>query len=114
MTVWGIAQVIESNVERIVVGERLYGFFPMSSHVVMEPGHVSEGSFIDIMPHRQALPNLYNQYARTRSESADLQDIEDERCIFFPLFVTGYVELVEHRIRDFDDDSHIGMIVCFQ
>ena len=27
------------------------------------------------------------------------------------LFFTGYVELVEHRIRDFDDDSHIGMIV---
>ena len=91
MTVWGIAQVIESNAERIVVGERLYGFFPMSSHAVMEPGHVSEGSFIGMLPHRQALPNLYNHYAGTRSESADLQDIEDESCIFFPLFVTGYV-----------------------
>ena len=27
------------------------------------------------------------------------------------LFFTGYVELVEHRIRDFNDDSRIGMIV---
>jgi len=30
------------------------------------------------------------------------------------LFFPGHVELVEHVIRDFDDDSHIGMIVCFQ
>ena len=27
------------------------------------------------------------------------------------LFFTSYVEFVEHRIRDFDDDSHIDMIV---
>ena len=54
VTVWGIGQVLESNVKSIAVGERLYGFFPMSSHVVLEPGDVSERSFSDMLPHRQA------------------------------------------------------------
>ena len=31
VTVWGMADVVESNSPDIKVGERLYGFFPMSS-----------------------------------------------------------------------------------
>jgi len=89
--VWGIGEVTASQVKEIEVGERLYGFFPMSSHVLMTPGDVSDRSFTDVAPHRKALPGLYNQYARTRSEPAALRTLEDERCIFFPLFMTGYV-----------------------
>ena len=37
VTVWGIAEVLVSHAEGIAVGERLYGFFPMASHVVMRP-----------------------------------------------------------------------------
>jgi hypothetical protein len=91
VTVWGIGEVIESRVAGIDVGERLYGFFPMSSHVVMQPGELSERGFTDAMPHRSELPGLYNHYARTQSEPAQLQTLEDQRCIFFPLFMTGYV-----------------------
>ena len=91
VTVWGIGEVIESRVDGIDVGERLYGFFPMSSHVLMTPGDVTDRGFTDVVAHRKALPGLYNQYARTRSEPAALQALEDQRCIFFPLFMTGYV-----------------------
>ena len=91
VTVWGIGEVIASHVEGIAVGERLYGFFPMASHVVMKPGELSERGFTDAMPHRSELPGLYNYYARTQSEPAQLQALEDQRCIFFPLFMTGYV-----------------------
>jgi hypothetical protein len=91
VTVWGIAEVIGSQVPSINVGERLYGFFPMSSHLVMAPGEVSENGFVDTLAHRQALPSLYNQYSRTQSESSELREIEDQRCIFFPLFMTGFV-----------------------
>ena len=91
VTVWGIAEVLESCAEGIAVGERLYGFFPMASHVVMLPGELSERGFTDAMPHRGELPGLYNHYARTQSEPSELQQLEDQRCIFFPLFMTGYV-----------------------
>ena len=91
VTVWGIGEVIASQVEAIEVGERLYGFFPMSSHVLMTPGDLTDRGFTDVVTHRQALPALYNQYARTRSEPDALQALENERCIFFPLFMTGYV-----------------------
>jgi len=91
VTVWGIGEVVESRVDGISVGERLYGFFPMGSHVVMAPAELSERGFTDAMAHRQALPGLYNQYARTQAEPAELQQLEDQRCIFFPLFMTGYV-----------------------
>ena len=57
----------------------------------MAPGEVSDSGFIDALAHRQALPSLYNQYARTQSESHELREIEDQRCIFFPLFMTGFV-----------------------
>ena len=91
VTVWGIGEVIASQVDAIEVGERLYGFFPMSSHVVMTPGDVTARGFADAVAHRQPLPGLYNQYARTRAEPDELHALEDQRCIFFPLFMTGYV-----------------------
>ena len=100
VTVWGIAEVIDSQVADISVGERLYGFFPMSSHLLMAPAEISNSGFVDAQTHRQTLPGLYNQYARTQSESRELREIEDQRCIFFPLFMTGFV------IADLLSDNH--------
>lgn len=91
VTVWGMADVVESRSADIEVGERLYGFFPMGSQLVMTPGRVSDAHFMDVVPHRRELPALYNQYSRTRAEPSQLQAIEDERCVYFPLFITGYV-----------------------
>lgn len=99
VTVWGMADVVESRSQDIEVGERLYGFFPMGSQLVMTPGRVTDAYFSDVTPHRRELPALYNQYSRTRAEPAALQAIEDERCVFFPLFITGFV------IADFLMDS---------
>lgn len=99
VTVWGMADVVESRSPDIEVGERLYGFFPMSSHLVLTPGRVKEQHFTDVASHRAELPALYNQYSRTRSEPAELQAIENERCVFFPLFITGFV------IADFLQDG---------
>jgi len=99
VTVWGMADVVESRSIEIEPGERLYGFLPMSSHLVMAPGRVKDAHFMDMAPHRQGLPALYNQYSRTRAEPPALQAIEDERCVFFPLFMTGFV------IADFLQDN---------
>ncbi len=91
VTVWGMADVVESRSADIPVGERIYGFFPMSTELVMSPGRVKDNGFVDMAPHRQSLPGLYNYYARTHAEPAPLRAIENERCVFFPLFITSFV-----------------------
>nr|WP_246864499.1 DUF2855 family protein [Spongiibacter thalassae] len=93
VTVWGCGNVIESRSEDIAVGERLYGFFPMSSHTILQPGKVQEDSFIDVAPHRKELPGtgLYSSYRRTQHEPDIVQQYETERCLLFPLIATGYV-----------------------
>ena len=89
--VWGMADVVASRNPDIALGERLYGFFPMASHLVMTPGKIRADGFSDMQSHRQELPGLYNHYARTGAEPGALQAVENERCVYFPLFMTGYV-----------------------
>lgn len=89
--VWGLADVIESKCDAVAVGERIYGFFPMATEIIMTPGRIKDGSFVDVMPHRQALPELYNGYQRTEAEPASYKALENERCLLFPLFMTGFV-----------------------
>jgi hypothetical protein len=65
--VWGFADVVVSRSPEIPVGERLWGYFPMASHVVLTPSRVSPRGFVDASPHRKDLPAPYNAYARTAS-----------------------------------------------
>lgn len=89
--VWGCASVVESRSESIPVGDRLWGFFPMASHAVLQPGKVMEDQFIDMAEHRSQLPALYNAYRRTAAEPEILQQMENERCLLFPLFATSFI-----------------------
>lgn len=88
---WAMVDVIESKSEAIAAGERLWGFFPMASQVVLTPRKVAEDFFIDDTPHRRELPALYNLYRRTQGEPDFMHALEDERCLLFPLFATSYV-----------------------
>jgi Protein of unknown function (DUF2855) len=88
---WAMADVVESRSDAISEGERLYGFFPMASEVILEPGRVADDFFMDASEHRAELPALYNQYRRTRGEPDSLHSLENERCLLFPLFVTSFV-----------------------
>lgn len=89
--VWGYGTVVASNAAGLAVGERLYGFFPMASHVVLQPGKVTDGSFVDVAAHRRALPGLYNRYTRVAADPPEIAAMGDERCLFFPLFATSYI-----------------------
>lgn len=89
--VWGFADVVASRTPDIVVGERIWGFLPMASHVVMRPAAATDRSFSDGAAHRVDLPAIYNTYQRTRGDPPALTALEDERCLLFPLFSTSYV-----------------------
>ncbi len=89
--VWGFATVVESRCPDVPVGDRVWGFLPMASHVVMTPGGVRPTAYVDTAEHRRSLPDLYNRYQRTQGDAPALKAMEVERCALFPLFTTAFV-----------------------
>lgn len=89
--IWGFGEVIESLADAVPVGTRYWGFFPMASDLVMLPAKAGPGGMIDAAEHRRDLPYIYNQYARTNDDPAELAAIADLRSLMFPLLTTSYV-----------------------
>jgi Protein of unknown function (DUF2855) len=89
--VWGHARVAASNVEGFAVGERVYGYLPMASHLVVAPGAAKPGSFVDTSAHRQHLAAVYNQYRRLAADPGHHPEREDVRAVFEPLFMTSWL-----------------------
>jgi Protein of unknown function (DUF2855) len=94
---WGHARVEASNHPDIAVGERVYGYLPMATHLDILPGQISAGGFLDIAPHRQPMSPIYNQYSRLSADPEHDPAREDARMIFGPLFKTGF--LIEAMFR---------------
>lgn len=82
---WGFAEVVASRADGVAVGDRVYGYLPPSSHLVVQPAHVRDGGFRDAAPHRAELPAVYNAYAAADPELPDLQ------VLYRPLFMTSFV-----------------------
>lgn len=88
--VWGIGEVEASNHSDVGVGERLYGYWPMASHLIMAPGKVSSTRLVDDAPRRRDLPPVYNSYSRLSREFGYDGDMDNERMVLFPLYATSY------------------------
>jgi hypothetical protein len=97
---WGHARVIESRHPDIAVGERVYGYLPMASHLDVLPGRVSAGGFMDMAAHRMPMSPVYNSYTRLAADPEHDPLREAERMIFGPLFRTGF--LIEYFLRGHD------------
>ena len=94
---WGHARVAESTHADIAVGERVYGYLPMASHLDVHPDRISASGFTDAAAHRQAMSPIYNQYSRLTADPEHQPGKEAERMIFGPLFKTGF--LIEAMFR---------------
>ena len=90
--VWGFADVVESNHDDVPRGERLFGYWPMATHLALKPERVDARAIVDGTPHRRALPMTYNIYQRT-SVGGPLYDPrhEDSQSLFMPLFGTSFL-----------------------
>lgn len=97
---WGHARVIESRHPEIAVGERVYGYLPMASHLDVLPGRITPGGFSDMAAHRQPMSPVYNNYTRLAADPEHDPAREAERMIFGPLFRTGF--LIECFLRGED------------
>jgi len=80
-----------------MVGERVYGYLPMASHLDVIPGRVTPGGFSDTAAHRQPMSPVYNSYTRLAADPEHDPAREAERMIFGPLFRTGF--LIEYFLR---------------
>lgn len=94
--VWGYGDVIRSATDALGEGERIFGYLPMSTHLLVQPDGVTETGFMDGSPHRSALPAAYQQYTRVDA-GADPKH-EDHQAILQPLFMTSF--LIEDFLSD--------------
>lgn len=95
---WGFAKVVESQVDGISVGEQFYGFFPMSTHITVQPGQIRADGFTDIVAHRSALPVIYNRYMRCAGDPFYNAETEAEQLLFRPLFTTSF--LIDYMFQE--------------
>ena len=96
---WGFAEVTRSEHDGTGVGTRVYGYLPMSTHLVVSPGEQSDGGFTDVSPHRAGLPGVYNRYSIV-SDPEEGSDREPLNALFSPLFATSF--LIEDWLQEGD------------
>jgi NADPH:quinone reductase-like Zn-dependent oxidoreductase len=101
LPVWGFADVaaVGEGVEGLEEGTRLYGYYPASTHLVVEPQSVGEAGFFDGSAHRATLPPVYNRYSNVAADPVYDRGREAEHILFFPLFFTSFL------LDDFFGDS---------
>lgn len=93
--VWGLAEVIYSQAPALRIGESIFGFFPMSTHLFVLPQKLKETGFIDGTAHRSDLPRTYNEYARIEHDPSYEAETADYFIVLRPLFMLSFF-LAEH------------------
>jgi len=97
--VWGFADVVHSNNDAVAQGERFYGYYPMSSHLIVAPDNVTPAGFVDAALHRRELHPVYNTYVQSANDAVHVAGQDDYEMLLRPLFMTSFM------IDDFLDDN---------
>lgn len=97
--VWGFGEVIASKHQNVAEGERLFGYFPMATHLVIEAADVTKRGLRDGAAHRQGVAPVYNAYARVTDDPALAGRQGDYQALLRPLFMLSFLAddfLAEH------------------
>jgi Protein of unknown function (DUF2855) len=89
--VWGFGEVIASHHPGIAIGERLFGYFPMATHLVIEAADVSKRGLRDAAAHRRNVAAVYNAYARVSGDPAFAGRAGDYQALLRPLFMLSFL-----------------------
>ncbi len=95
---WG--DVIASAHPDVGEGERVWGFFPISTHLSILAGKTGAAQFSDVSPHRAGLAPVYAQFDRAATNPLYEAEREDQDSLLRGLFVTSW--LVEDFINEND------------
>lgn len=88
--VWAFADVVESDVDDVAVGERLYGYFPPATTLDIVPTGIGAGAMSDGSPHRAGLSPVYNRYRRVSNDPTYDRAFDDALVLLAPLHLTSY------------------------
>ena len=88
---WGFGEAIASRHPAVGVGERLFGYFPMATHLVIEASSVSKRGLRDAAAHRQDVAAVYNAYARVGNDPAYAGRPGDYQALLRPLFMLSFL-----------------------
>ena len=89
--VWGFGKVIASKHPAVAVGETLFGYFPMGSHLVIEAADVNKRGLRDGAAHRQNVAPVYNAYARVSDNPEFWGRQGDYQALLRPLFMLSFM-----------------------
>lgn len=87
--VWGFGTVVDSSRDELEVGQRLYGYFPMASHVILRPGRIDATGCSDGALHRRPMSGVYNRYQFVDADSS--LRTEAIEMLLQPLHTTGFL-----------------------
>lgn len=91
LPVWGFATVSESLAEGVAPGRRVWGYFPAGTHLVVAPGRLNAGGFMDIAAHRAELAAVYNHYTFCDADPGWQPTLEGLQAVLRPLFITSFL-----------------------
>jgi len=91
LPVMGYADVIASNCNEVAIGERVWGFFPMASHVKVLAGKIHLSGFSDISEYREGLAPLYAAFERVSHNPFYNVSNEDFDILLRGLFTTSWL-----------------------
>jgi len=101
LPVMGFADVVRSAHPEVADGERVFGFFPMSTHLLIDATTVQAASFLDGAAHRSGTALAYRQYLRTTQDALYDAAHEDTLMLLRGLFLTSF--LVDDYLADNGD-----------
>jgi hypothetical protein len=87
----GWADVVMSNHPKVALGERVWGFFPFSTHLKIVAGKISPQNFSDVSPHRDGLAPVYAQFDRASAYVIYEQAREDQDSLLRGLYMTAWL-----------------------
>ena len=86
---WG--EVIASAHAEVEVGERVWGWFPFSTHLKIQAGGISAAKFTDVSPHRTEYAPVYAQFDRASANPIYEERREDQDSLLRGLFMTSWL-----------------------
>src|ERR1700753_822802 len=86
---WGYAEVVAAETDSLTPGDRVFGYLPSASHLLVTPSVQRTGRFRDEAPHRAELMPIYNDYTVVGA-APDSQEQENLTVLYRPLFLPSF------------------------
>ena len=105
----GWADVIESRHPEVEVGERLWGWYPFSTHLKILAGDIQATHIRDCSPHRADYAPIYSQLDRASANPFYEPAREDQDSLLRGLYMTSW--LVEDMLDCNDSYGAEGVLI---